>query len=140
MKPDYVAQKSAWSCVSFLWILSCILIIPLIVLIFRIIAVKKFRLEFYEDKIIIKTGWLNTKKKQMVFMGVTSVSTEQSLWGKIFGYGTVLVDCVGKWDVRTTEYIQKPNELEEYLQTRIVKMQGGVGQGPAAAVNAWVQM
>ena len=120
MKPNYVAHKSAWSCVSFLWILACVLVIPLIVLIFRIIAVKHYAIEFYDDKIIIKSGWLNTKKKQMVFMGVTSVSVEQSLWGKMFNYGTVVVDCVGKWDVNSTAYICNPNALEAYLQTRIV--------------------
>ena len=120
MQPNFVAKKSAWACVSFLWILSCVLVIPLIVLIFRIIAVKHFAIEFYNDKIIIKSGWLNTKKKQMVFMGVTSVSTEQSLWGKIFGYGTVKVHCVGPWDVNSTTYIRNPEALESYLQTHIV--------------------
>ena len=139
MKPNYVATKSAWSCVSFLWILACVLVIPLIVMIFRIIAAKKFRLEFYDDKIIIKTGWLNTKKKQMAFMGVTSVETEQSLWGKLFGYGTVLVDCVGKWDVSNTEYIQKPEKLEEYLQTRIVTAQQSPVQG-GGNFHGYVQM
>ena len=120
MKPNYVAQKSAWSCVSFLWILSCILIVPIFIIIFRIIAVKKFRLEFYNDKIVIKSGWLNTKKKQMAFMGVTTVEIEQSLWGKMFGYGNVVVDCVGKWDVNFTSYIKYPEKLEKYLQTCIV--------------------
>ncbi len=124
MKPNYVAEKSAWSVVSFLWILSCILVIPAVILVFRIIAVKKFRLEFYDDKIVIKSGWLNTKKKQMAFMGVTSVEVEKSLWGNLFGYGNVIVDCVGKWDINFTSYIKKPEKLEQYLQTRIVTAQG----------------
>jgi uncharacterized membrane protein YdbT with pleckstrin-like domain len=82
--------------------------------------VKKFSLEFYDDKIVIKSGWLNTKKKQMAFMGVTAVSVEKTLWGNIFGYGTVMVDCVGKWDVNFTTYIKNPEKLEQYLQSRIV--------------------
>ena len=80
MKPNYVAQKSAWSAVSFLWILSCVLIIPIFIIACRIITVKKFSLEFYDDKIVIKSGWLNTKKKQMAFMGVTACR-----WRKHFG-------------------------------------------------------
>ena len=136
MKPDYVAKKSGWSAVSFLWILSCILVIPAIVLVFRIIAAKHYEIEFYQDKIIIKSGWLNKKKKQMVFMGVTSTSTEQSLWGQLCNYGTVIVDCVGKWDVNSTTYIKNPEKLEAYLQTRIVKVQ------PVATptYNPYVQM
>lgn len=51
MKPEYVARKSACEALSFLWILSCILIIPAVILAFRIVAVKKFRMEFYQDKI-----------------------------------------------------------------------------------------
>ena len=121
MKPNYVAKKSVWGCVSFLSIIACVLVIPLFVLIFRILATKQFRLEFYNDKIIIKSGLLNKKKKQMVFMGVTSVSVEQSLFGRIFGYGDVIVDCVGTWDINSTTYIKNPEALEEYLQTRIVK-------------------
>ena len=122
MKPDFVAKKSGWAAVSFLWILGCILLFPLIiVLIFRIITVKHYEIEFYQDKIIIKSGWLSKRKKQMVFMGVTSTSTSQSLWGQLFNYGTIIVDCVGKWDVNSTTYIKNPEALEAYLQTRIVK-------------------
>lgn len=137
MKPQYVANKSAWAGVSVLCILFFFLVIPVIVMICRIIAIKKYALEFYEDKIVIKSGWLNTKKKQMVFMGVTAVSTEQSLWGKIFGYGNVLVDCVGKWDVSTTQYIKNPEKLEEYLQTRIVS---GASNGGASPFRGFVEM
>ena len=68
----------------------------------------------------MREGWLNTRTKQMVFMGVTSVSVNQSLWGKLCNYGDVMIDCVGKWDVRLTTYIKNPKELEAYLQQRIV--------------------
>ena len=132
MNPNYVAKKSAWSCISFLWIISCILIVPIFIIAFRIITVKKFCIEFYDDKIVIKSGWLNTKKKQMAFMGVTAVEVEKSIWGHFFGYGDVLVDCVGKWDVDLTTYIKNPEKLEEYLQTRIVPSQ--------AASNMFVPM
>ena len=120
--PNYVATKSAWACVSFLWIVACILIIPLIILIFRIISIKHYRIEFYDDKVIVKSGWLNTNTRQMTFAGVTAVGVNQTLWGKIFGYGNVWVDCVGKWDLSTTTYIKNPAALEEYLQTKIIKI------------------
>ena len=133
MKPNYVAKKSAWSAVSFLWILSCVLIVPIFIVACRIIAVKKFCIEFYDDKIVIKSGWLNTKKKQMTFMGVTAVSVEKSVWGHLFGYGNVIIDCVGKWDVNFTTYIKNPEKLEEYLQSRIVN-------AAHAANNTFVHM
>ena len=121
MKPEFVAKKSAWEVITFLGILSCILIIPIFVLIYRIFAIKQFTLEFYKDKIIVKQGLLVKSKKQMVFMGVTSVSIERGLWGQIFNYGDVVVDCVGKWDISLTTHIKNPEALEAYLQTRIVQ-------------------
>ena len=119
MKPNYVARKSVCSVLTFGSILSCILIIPIFVLIFKIIAVRKYRIEFYDDKIVTYSGLINTSKKQCVFMGITATSVNQSMFGHIFKYGNVTVDCVGKWDVDTT-YIKNPGELENYLQTKII--------------------
>lgn len=124
MKPNFVSTKSVFSVISFWKILSCILIIPIFVLIFKIIAVKKYRIEFYDDKVITYSGLFNKSKKQSVFMGVTASSVNQTLWGRLFNYGNVSVDCVGKWDI-DTRYIKNPNELDAYLQTKII-------QSPAA--------
>lgn len=124
MKPNFVSTKSVFSVISFWKILSCILIIPIFVLIFKILAVKKYRIEFYDDKVITYSGLFNKSKKQSVFMGVTASSVNQTLWGRLFNYGNVSVDCVGKWDI-DTKYIKNPNELDAYLQTKII-------QSPAA--------
>jgi uncharacterized membrane protein YdbT with pleckstrin-like domain len=120
MKPNYVAKKSAWSCVSFWWIVGCIFIIPLIVLIFRIMAAKQYAIEFYDDKVIVKSGLLNTNEHEMVFMGVLTVSIHRSLWGNLFNYGDIRVDCVGQWDLNHMSYIKDPEGLKKYLQTKIV--------------------
>ena len=120
MKPNFVSTKSVFSVISFWKIVSCILIIPIFVLIFKIIAVKQYRIEFYDDKVITYSGLLNKNKKQSVFMGVTASSVSQTLWGRLFNYGNVSVDCVGKWDI-DTRYIKNPNELDAYLQTKIIQ-------------------
>lgn len=120
MKPNYVAKKSIAAVLSFWSVVLCILVIPLIVLIFRIIAVKKQRIEFYDDKVITYRGLINTSKKQTAFMGVTSTVVNQSLFGHIFNYGNVEIDCVGVWDI-DTKYVKNPQELEQYLQTKIIK-------------------
>ncbi|MBR1983580.1 MAG: PH domain-containing protein [Clostridia bacterium] len=130
MKPNFVATKSKCAVVNFGSILACILIIPIFILIFRIMAISKYKIEFYDDKIITYSGLINKKKRQTAFVGVTSVNVEQSLFGRMFNYGTIEVDCVGMWDIDTT-YIKNPSELEIYLQTRIVK---------APQTNMYVQM
>ena len=120
---NYVAKKSAWSVVTFWSVLACILIIPIAILICRIIAVKKYTMEFYDDKIIIREGLINTHKKQITFMGITGVSVDKGLKGQIFGYGTVHIDCVGKkWDLNEVVGIKAPEKLEAYLQEKIVQV------------------
>ena len=136
MKPDYVATKSACSVLTFWRVVLCVFIIPIIPLVFRILAAKEYRLEFYADKIIIRSGFLNRKENTMVFMGVTGVSVSRTLWGQIFGYGNVEVDCVGKWDVNHTTYIKDPKKLQAYLETRVVK----VDPVATPAYNPYVQM
>ena len=120
MSPNYVAKKSVCSVLSFGWLVSCIFILPIFVLIFRILAIKKYQIEFYDDKIITYSGLFNISKKQTVFMGVTATSLSQSVFGRMFNYGNVSVDCVGKWDVDTS-YIKDPNGLVDYLETKIIK-------------------
>ena len=135
MKPDFVAKKSAWAAWSPSATLLTILFLPLfgisiIVQIFRTITVKTYTVEFYKDRIIVKSGWLNTQSKQMIFMGVTSVSVSQSLWGNLFNYGKVNIQCVGPWDVDTSN-IKDPKALEAYLQTRTAQ---------TSMANQYVQM
>ena len=125
MKPNYVAKRSAWAAWSPLSTLITVLlfwtIVPIIVQIFRTISTKHYCLEFYDDKIIRKSGWLSTNEHEMVFMGILTVSISRSFWGNLFNYGTIKVNCVGEWDLFSDmEYIQNPEGLKKYLQTKIV--------------------
>ena len=52
---------------------------------------KKNVIEFYPDKIVTKSGIINVKKTEAAFEGIGSISVQQTLWGRIFNYGTVLV-------------------------------------------------
>lgn len=117
---EFVAKKSVCSVINFWSVVSCILIIPAIILAFRIIEVKKETITFYSDKVVIKKGWLNTSEKTFVFVGVFSVDITQTLLGNIFNYGSLKVDFVGKHDINTT-YIKNPRALKEYLETKIVE-------------------
>ena len=52
-------KKSAWKEINFTSILLCLLIIPIIVLVVKIMAVKKERILFYEDKIVVEVEMLD---------------------------------------------------------------------------------
>ena len=115
MRPNYIAKKSAASVISIRLLLFFWLIIPLIIQIARIVRVKSYSIEFYDKKIVTKSGILNKSERQCVFAGVYSVGINRSLGGRLFNYGSISVDCPGKWDI-DTEGIKDPEALKKYLE------------------------
>ena len=118
MTPNYVAKKSVTAALSFWLIVFFWLVIPLIIQIARILSAKCYSIEFYDNKIVVRSGVLSKQEEQSVFGGVYSVSMSQSFFGRIFNYGSVRVDCPGKWDVGT-ENIKDPSALKKYLENYI---------------------
>ena len=126
MTPKYVAKKSIAYSLNIWLILFFWLVIPLIIQIVKIIQASKYKIEFYEEKVVVKSGIFSTSEKQFVFLGVFGVSIEQNLLGKIFNYGDVRIDCPGKWDV-DTEGLADPKGLKSFLEKYITTR--GVNRG-----------
>lgn len=122
-KADYIAKKSAWKAVTLFRILFAWLVIPLIIMIADIIKLKHQTIEFYDNYIIQKSGVIAKSERKSAFMGVVSVSVNQSIRGRIFNYGDISVDAVGKWDINTRG-IANPESLKRYLNTRMVTTSG----------------
>ena len=118
MNPNYTAKKSVVPVLNIWLILLCWLVIPLIIQIVKILTVKAYSIEIYDEKIVTKSGFLNKNENQSVFSGVYSVSISQTLFGRIFGYGDIRVDCPGKWDI-DTRGIKNPKEFKKFLETKI---------------------
>ena len=118
MEPIFVAKKSAWGGVTPLCVLFFWLVIPLIVMICRIVILKHQVTEFYDNCVIVKSGVLSKSERKTVFPSVLSVSIQQSLWGRICGYGDLRVDVVGRWDV-DLECICDPKGLKKVLESKV---------------------
>ena len=118
-EPNYVAKRSAWTAVTPLRVIFFWLIIPLIVMLVDIAVKKRDMLCFYDDCIIQKSGLLSKRERRSAFMGIVSVSVNQTFWQRICGYGDVQVDVAGKWDINTNG-LANPNGLKEYLQDKMV--------------------
>lgn len=85
---------------TFIWcLLLCWLIVPVIYLIYRIIVVLNTTYEVYEDRVVTQTGIVNIHRNDMMLTDVLAVSTSQSFFGSICGYGTVRVNIVGRKDI-----------------------------------------
>ena len=125
MQPNYAARKSILPAFTFWRVILFFLIVPLIILIYNIIALKKEVIEFYDDKIVCKKGVFNKSETTAAFMGVYAVNIEQSFFGRIFNYGDVRVDAAGKWDIDSNG-IKNPKGLKAYLEQHTVKSENTV--------------
>lgn len=125
MQPNYVARKSILPAFTFWRIILFFLIVPLIVLFYDIIARKKEVIEFYDDKIVCKKGVFNKSETTAAFMGIYAVNVHQSIFGRIFNYGNVKVDAVGRWDINSNG-IKNPKGLKAYLEQYTVESANAV--------------
>ena len=119
MQPSFIAKKSAVPYVKWWEILFFWLIVPLIIMIVDILKAKHYSLEFYPGIAVIKKGVLAKSEEKFVLPGVLEISVHQSILGRIFNYGSLKIDAVGKWDI-DTENISKPKELKKYIEEKLV--------------------
>ena len=130
MAPQYVAKKSKVTAFTGWTILALVLffwtLIPIIYVVIRMFQIDNDIIEFYEDSIVIKKGWIAKSERKTKFTGIVSVAISQSVFGAMFNYGDLEVDVYGKWDIDTTG-IANPRELKNYLENRI----GGGSPAPA---------
>ena len=101
-------------------VIAFLLHIPLLKFIYHAIDLKQTRIEFYEERIVIREGWLNKNERVMLFMGITEVRKKVSFWGILFGYGTIYISGVSDFNVRPMKYIKRPRRLQRYLNRNII--------------------
>jgi uncharacterized membrane protein YdbT with pleckstrin-like domain len=48
-----------------------------------------------DRRVVLKRGWLNVRTQELATESVEGVQLEQSIWGKLFGFGHILVTGTG---------------------------------------------
>ena len=126
MSPEYVAVKSALYEFKFLICVVLLLlgIFPGVIdIVEHVVSAHHCTVTFYNDRYVIKSGVFNTRENEIVFKGIISVSCNITFGGKIFGYGTVKADMVGKHDLFFSG-VKNPEGLRDYLLTRKIDADG----------------
>lgn len=121
MDANYVAKKAAITSVTPLRIIFFWLIVPLIIMIVGAIQKANHKYEFYDKYVLEKFGILSKNEDKIAFNGVVAVSVRCSMVGRMFGYGDVYIDVVGKNNL-LLEGIKKPFELKKYLETKLIEI------------------
>ena len=120
MEAKYTATRSSLFDFNFF---ICILLLVLglipgiIYILVKNLSAHSYKVIFYDDKYIVKSGIINTQEDELVFKGVLAVSINQSLKGKMFNFGDVKVDVVGANNI-TLCGVKDPEALKKYLLSR----------------------
>ena len=101
---------SLWTVILAGWTL-----IFLIAMIWTLIIIRCNYIEFYDSYVIQKKGVIFRESKKTIFPQITAVKTSRNF----FGYGDVIIDVVGPWDVDLTK-IKRPEDVREYLVDHMV--------------------
>ena len=121
---DIVANISALSdFASYVPLLAIIFgilaLIPLISIIVDVILLRTQYVEFYDSFVIKKKGVFNKTEERCMFPKVLSCNVYRSFWGRVFNYGNIQVDVIGKWDVDLTN-IKRPLYVRKYLENHFI--------------------
>ncbi len=71
-------------------------------------------------RIIFKKGWIARTSEEMKITSVETVTIDQSLWGRLLGFGTVRVTGRGTSDV-VFESIDDPMDVKRSIETIVAR-------------------
>ncbi len=118
-RPHIIARKSLLPAFKLWRILLFWLIVPLIMIIVDVIKLKNQYVEFYDTYVIKRRGVFNKTEEKCMFPKVLSCNVYRSFWGRLFNYGDIQVDAIGKWDVDLTS-IKRPLYVRKYLENHFI--------------------
>jgi uncharacterized membrane protein YdbT with pleckstrin-like domain len=81
-------------------------------------------------RILVKSGIMSRRTIELLLSRVESIAITEPFFGRVFGYGTVIVRGTGGTPESFTQ-IAKPNEFRRYVQEQIE-----AGQPPRASASS----
>lgn len=124
------AQVSWWPLVPWmlLGVLLLVLVVGLFILIWVYVKRRTTELAITNKRVIAKKGFIQRETIEMFLSKVESVHVEQSVMGRLLGYGTVILSGTGVMSSRF-ENISDPLEFRKRFMAAADKDQAGNGTG-----------
>ena len=96
-----------------------IALIPLIRIIVDVVILRSQYVEFYDSFVVKKRGVFNKTEEKCMFPKILSCHVHRPFYGRIFNYGNIQIDAIGKWDVDLTN-IKRPLYIRKYLENHFI--------------------
>jgi uncharacterized membrane protein YdbT with pleckstrin-like domain len=95
-----------------------VLVFSFIVLMQGIIRKNSTEVAVTNKRVLIKTGIASRRSIEVLLPKVESIGVEESMWGRMLGFGTVIVRGTGGTN-ETFDCINHPDELRRQVQSQI---------------------
>ncbi len=97
---ETVVLRGKWPIVHWFGAWAALIVLGIIgvgVIIFIMAAIHMTVTEFAvtDRRVVLKRGWLNVHTQELAADAVEGVQLVQSIWGKLFGYGRIVVTGTG---------------------------------------------
>lgn len=109
---SYLLPPSLWVVQNLLWYAA---LIVLLLFAYRVIGWWVERLVVTDKRFILTTGVWTTKVLMMPIGKVTDLTYQRSFWGRLFGYGTMVVESAGQ--IQALNHISYLPQPEEFYDT-----------------------
>ncbi|UJW33228.1 PH domain-containing protein [Saccharothrix sp. AJ9571] len=110
---SYVLPPSMWLINNILWYLAL-----LVILRFSYLVMEWWveRLVVTDKRFVMTTGVFTTKVLMMPITKVTDLTYQRSAWGRVLGYGTMVVESAGQIQaLNKIDYLPRPEEFYDTI-------------------------
>ncbi|GAB2753589.1 PH domain-containing protein [Amycolatopsis magusensis] len=110
---SYVLPPSMWLINNILWYLAL-----LVILRFSYLVMEWWveRLVVTDKRFVMTTGVFTTKVLMMPITKVTDLTYQRTAWGRVLGYGTMVVESAGQIQaLNKIDYLPRPEEFYDTI-------------------------
>ena len=83
-----------------------------------------------DQRVLLLAGVINRTTKVIALDRVQDVSTRQSLFGRLFNYGTVEIDAAGASGAEMLDHVPAPNDFRDEVFAQAERRRGAGAQQP----------
>ena len=112
----FLVHWVVWLKIVLYLVTGLLIIIPLYFFIKLFLLVIGIEQGLTDKRIIKKTGIISRNTEELLLTKVETVSVDQSILGRIFGYGDIIVSGTGISDIRL-EYVPNPLEIKKKIES-----------------------
>jgi uncharacterized membrane protein YdbT with pleckstrin-like domain len=110
---SYLLPPSLYVVQNVLWYAALLVVL---IYAFKVMEWWVERLVVTDKRFVLTTGVFTTKVAMMPISKVTDLTYERTAWGRMFGYGTVVVESAGQIQaLNRIDYLPRPEEFYDTI-------------------------